>query len=90
LGDYPFVASSVIIGFSRHAIRERKPMPFSVASYNILADAYIRREWYPKIPQSVLDPQRRTAALVRHLEGLSADVIWLQEVEPAVFTGIAA
>jgi mRNA deadenylase 3'-5' endonuclease subunit Ccr4 len=65
-------------------------MSFSVASYNILADAYIRREWYPNIPESVLDPQRRRAALARHIEGLSADVICLQEVEPAAFTAIAA
>jgi mRNA deadenylase 3'-5' endonuclease subunit Ccr4 len=65
-------------------------MSFSVASYNILADAYLRREWYPHIPESVLDPQRRRAALVRHIEGLIADVICLQEVEPAAFTAIAA
>jgi mRNA deadenylase 3'-5' endonuclease subunit Ccr4 len=65
-------------------------MSFAVASYNILADVYLRREWYPNSPQAVLDPRRRRPALVGHIERVAADVICLQEVEPAAFTAISA
>jgi mRNA deadenylase 3'-5' endonuclease subunit Ccr4 len=60
-------------------------MSFSVASYNVLADAYIYPEWYPATPPSVLDPSWRQSALVRHLAELSADVLCLQEVEAERF-----
>jgi mRNA deadenylase 3'-5' endonuclease subunit Ccr4 len=65
-------------------------MSFAVASYNILAHAYLRREWYPNTPPAVLNPRWRGPALVRHIASLAADVICLQEVEPAGFARIAA
>jgi mRNA deadenylase 3'-5' endonuclease subunit Ccr4 len=60
-------------------------MPFTVASYNILADSYIKPEYYPGIPAAVLAPQSRHSALVRHILALNTDVIGLQEVEPEMF-----
>jgi mRNA deadenylase 3'-5' endonuclease subunit Ccr4 len=64
-------------------------MPFSVASYNILADAYITPTRYPGIPATVLAPERRRPALLQHIQNLAADVICLQEVEPHVLRTIA-
>jgi mRNA deadenylase 3'-5' endonuclease subunit Ccr4 len=61
---------------------------FTVATYNVLADAYIRREWYPLTPDDVLEPARRRSALLAHLVELGADLLCLQEVEPAVFAAI--
>jgi mRNA deadenylase 3'-5' endonuclease subunit Ccr4 len=60
-------------------------MPFRVASYNILADAYVSPERYPGIPPAFLAPESRRPALIRHITGLGADLICLQEVEPEVF-----
>lgn len=61
-----------------------------IATYNILADAYIRPEYYPKC-----DPLDFTAA-VRHpkleayVPALDADVLLLQEVEHAAFKRLDA
>ncbi len=60
-------------------------MPFKAATWNILATAYIRREWYPGIRPEVLDPARRVPALASHAAALDADLLCLQEVEKDVF-----
>jgi mRNA deadenylase 3'-5' endonuclease subunit Ccr4 len=60
-------------------------MPFSVASYNILANSYVNPDRYPASPPEALDPAFRLATLVRRLMDLGADVVCLQEVEPVVF-----
>lgn len=58
---------------------------FSVASYNILADSYIRSEWYPRTPAALLQPGARKLPLARHVEALGADLLCLQEVEPGAY-----
>jgi mRNA deadenylase 3'-5' endonuclease subunit Ccr4 len=63
-------------------------MPFTIASYNILAEAYIKPERYPGIPAALLVPERRGPALLRHIAGLNADVVCLQEAEPHVFEAL--
>ncbi len=63
-------------------------MSFSVASYNVLADAYINPRWYPDTPASILDPAWRELALVQRVVNLAADVICLQEVEPQRFAAM--
>lgn len=55
---------------------------FSVATYNVLATAYVSRAWYPRTPAMVLDPAWRIPALVRHVSALNADLLCLQEIEP--------
>ncbi|HZV02504.1 MAG TPA: endonuclease/exonuclease/phosphatase family protein [Planctomycetota bacterium] len=65
-------------------------MPFTVVSYNVLADSYIRREYYPFTAAALLEPAWRRAALVRHVVALDADVICLQEVERPVLDLLAA
>jgi mRNA deadenylase 3'-5' endonuclease subunit Ccr4 len=39
-------------------------MSFSVASYNVLAEAYIRPDWYPNTPAAVLAPSHRHPTLL--------------------------
>ncbi len=61
-----------------------------VASYNVLADAYIRTSYYPGTPPEVLRPERRRTAIAERVARLAADVVCLQEVEPATLAAIAA
>lgn len=69
-------------------------MSFSVATYNVLANAYVSRAWYPGTPAMVLDPAWRIPALVQHISALNADLLCLQEIEPDLLaplrTGLAA
>lgn len=63
-------------------------MSFSVASYNVLATAYIKPAWYPRTPAALLDPQWRIPALVRHVVALETDVVCLQEIENDTFAAL--
>src|SRR5262245_23724383 len=63
-------------------------MSFTVATYNVLATAYINPQWYPGVPEDLLRPETRVSALIRHVEALGVDVLCLQEVEPDVFTAL--
>lgn len=63
-------------------------MAFTVATYNVLASAYIQRAWYPRTPALVLDPAWRVPALVQHISKLGADMLCLQEVEPETFVAL--
>ncbi len=56
-----------------------------VVSYNILADAHIRTEWYPDTPAKLLWWEHRKNRLVKRIRDFSADLVCLQEVEPHVF-----
>jgi mRNA deadenylase 3'-5' endonuclease subunit Ccr4 len=62
---------------------------FTVASYNVLATAYIRRRYYPRTPAALLDPGQRIPALAERIEGLGADLLCLQEVDEATFAALA-
>lgn len=57
-------------------------MPMSIASYNVLASAYVRRTFYPRSPSSALDQRTRLAAIAETVAALDTDVICLQETEP--------
>lgn len=61
------------------------PPSIRIASYNVLADAYINPAWYAHIDPALLDRAWRWPALARRIAGLQPDVICLQEVEPACF-----
>ena len=65
-------------------------MPFTVTTYNILASAYIKPEWYAGVPEHLLRPESRVPAVARHVAALDADVLCLQEVEPDVFAALTA
>ncbi|RKH99373.1 endonuclease/exonuclease/phosphatase family protein [Corallococcus sp. AB038B] len=59
-----------------------------IASYNILADAYIKPEWFPHTPADLLRPRSRHALLARRIVGLDAGIVCLQEVEPDSFAAL--
>ena len=62
----------------------------SVTTYNVLADAYVRPEYYPRVPRELLLRGARTEALARRILGLDTDVLCLQEVEPGPFERLSA
>ena len=59
--------------------------PFKVTSYNILADSYVRPEWFAHIDPEILKWEKRSVALLRKIESFDADVICLQEVTQAAY-----
>jgi mRNA deadenylase 3'-5' endonuclease subunit Ccr4 len=63
-------------------------MPFTVATYNVLATAYIQPQWYAGVPEHLLRPETRVPVIVRRVAGLDADVLCLQEVEPEVLAAL--
>jgi mRNA deadenylase 3'-5' endonuclease subunit Ccr4 len=60
----------------------RKPS-LTVATYNVLASAYVQRARYPRVSAIVLDPAWRVPALAQHITSFDTDVLCLQEVESA-------
>ena len=58
---------------------------FAIASYNVLADAYLTADRYPRTPPALLAPGARTPALADTIALLDADVVCLQEVERETF-----
>lgn len=57
----------------------------TLLTYNVLADAYIRPEYYTHIEPKFLDVTWRRPALVKHIQRRDADIICLQEVEQELF-----
>lgn len=57
-----------------------------VVSYNVLADSYIKPEFYPHVDPRHLDPRWRREALIERIASFTADAICLQEVERQVFS----
>ena len=55
---------------------------FCLVSWNVLADSYVQRRFYPHSPRPVLARGARTQAIVHHLEAGPADLACLQEIEP--------
>jgi mRNA deadenylase 3'-5' endonuclease subunit Ccr4 len=63
-------------------------LPFSLTTYNVLAQAYITPTRYPRTPAPVLTSAWRCPALVRHIVALGTDVVCLQEVEDETFAAV--
>lgn len=61
---------------------------FTIATWNVLATAYIRPRFYPFTPPACLEAAWRVPQLVRHAKALGTDVICLQEVETEVFRAL--
>ncbi len=64
-------------------------LEFSAATYNILADAYVRPDRYPLSPPAALAPAPRRQLLLARIAALDVDLLCLQEVEPAAHAAIA-
>lgn len=65
-------------------------MPFTVATWNVLASAYVTRDRYPGVDESLLVPEARDAAAATYLGRLRADLAGLQEVEEPMFAAMSA
>lgn len=63
---------------------------FRVATYNILAECYAKPAYYPNHRQEELQWESRFEKLLTRIDGLQADLINLQEVEPHIFDKIHA
>lgn len=63
-------------------------MSFTVASYNVLAHAYVQYGLYRRTPKMVLDPLWRMPAVVYQVGSIGADVLCLQEVEMGTFAAL--
>lgn len=74
--------------FERQPSLRRLNLSFAIASYNILASAYIQRSWYPRTPAMVLHSSWRIPALVEHVGNFGTDIICLQEVEIETFSAL--
>jgi mRNA deadenylase 3'-5' endonuclease subunit Ccr4 len=59
-----------------------------LATWNVLADAYLRPDWYRAVPAPLLEPERRRAAVCTRAIGLEADVLCLQEVDETCFAAL--
>jgi mRNA deadenylase 3'-5' endonuclease subunit Ccr4 len=55
--------------------------PLIISSYNILATAYIRSDFYPYVNPEHLKWENRRAPLLHKIATLGADILCLQEVE---------
>ncbi|KAG2426336.1 hypothetical protein HXX76_013093 [Chlamydomonas incerta] len=65
------------------ALQSSEPDEVSVVCYNLLADVYATPKRYPYVRPEWLAWPHRWAALQQQLSSFGADVICLQEVEPA-------
>jgi CCR4-NOT transcription complex subunit 6 len=63
-------------------------LSFSVASYNLLANAYVQYTRYKRTPRMVLAPAWRVPALVHQVTNLGTDVLCLQEVDMETFAAL--
>lgn len=61
-----------------------------LVTYNVLADSYVSPEYCPFTPLECLEPRGRRARLLERLASLDADVLCLQELEPAVYQEVRA
>jgi endonuclease/exonuclease/phosphatase family metal-dependent hydrolase len=63
---------------------------FTAVTYNVLAQSFVRPDRYPLSAPEALDPVRRHALVLQRLEGLDADLLCLQEVEPEIHHAVRA
>ncbi|MEJ7597972.1 MAG: endonuclease/exonuclease/phosphatase family protein [Kofleriaceae bacterium] len=59
-------------------------------TWNVLADAYVNPAYFPRVDPALLVPGVRTAPILASLAASPADVVCLQEIEPAVVEAIRA
>jgi mRNA deadenylase 3'-5' endonuclease subunit Ccr4 len=61
---------------------------FCLVTWNVLADSYVQRRFYPHSPRAVLARGARTQAIVHHLAASPADLACLQEIEPPLVEAV--
>ncbi|GAA3769225.1 hypothetical protein GCM10022225_64950 [Plantactinospora mayteni] len=63
---------------------------FTAVTYNVLAQSFAHRDRYPLSCPEALDPTRRHALLLARIDELRADLLCLQELEPAIYDDLRA
>ena len=58
---------------------------FRLASYNVLANSYVKPQWYPNVDPEILRWDRRKFHLAERILRLDADIVCLQEVETEAY-----
>lgn len=53
-------------------------------TWNVLADAYVKPQYFPSCDPALLVPGVRTRPILSHVAACPADVVCLQEIEPQV------
>lgn len=61
-----------------------------LATWNVLADAYLRPEWYREVPAALLQPDARLARICARASALDADLLCLQEVDARAAAALSA
>ena len=62
-----------------------------ILSWNILADEFIKKRYYPMIPPDVLlNRKKRQTQIISTLKHMDTDVLLLQEVMPSEFNALSA
>lgn len=64
--------------------------PLRIATWNVLADAFVKPERYPGVPPRLFEPPVRRARVVARAVEANADVLCLQEVEMPLLDALAA
>lgn len=57
---------------------------FTAVTYNVLAQSYVHADRYPMSPREALEPAGRHVRLLDRIVDLEADLLCLQELEPAL------
>jgi len=57
----------------------------SITSNNILANSYVKSDWFTRSEPKYLDWEFRKELLVHKLQELNSDILCLQEVEKEAF-----
>ncbi len=65
-------------------------MALTVATWNVLAQAYVRPDRYERSAPAALEDKARRARVVERVAALDADVVALQEAEPALVAALKA
>lgn len=60
-----------------------------IATYNLLADAYVKPEYYPHCDPRDFEAKRRQPKLLERAAGLKADVLCVQEADAGVYGRLA-
>ena len=59
-----------------------------VLSWNILANEYIKKQYYPQVKEELLIREERFKLIVNNLLAINADIILLQEVMSAEYKNL--
>ena len=63
---------------------------FTTVTYNVLAQSFVHVDRYPYCSAEALDPTPRHNLLLDRIEQFGADLLCLQELEPAIYDAVCA